>query len=374
MAKINVRSPYYVYFAANKLDSAEISIWIYTGTQTASRPVTPTYALNSFAIQNAVNFEIAELVKDYMFYNAADYETEIVWVDYQIRKVVGNVSGLEPLSQNKGFYGFGYFEDGVNPQNDLGLLQSNNTIVKLDDAPVYLPVDTSKVREVSFYFEGEKVYEKNFLSGDFNSENQIQYVTNTVTPADEFEDRVVDDGGIFEGSLCLNEFLDDVTLFPVDTIYIYDIFNNDNGQIVKVKSIEECKYEPLKVSFINKFGALQDVWFFKRSNKDLSTTKESFKRNTLVTNNYQLDKHQQKNLFKKGNEKMTLNTGYYPEEYNEVFRQMQLSEDAWIEINNEVLPINISDSSFSFKTSLNDKLINYTIKIDFAFDTINNIR
>jgi len=53
---------------------------------------------------------------------------------------------------------------------------------------------------------------------------------------------------------------------------------------------------------------------------------------------------------------------------------MQLSEDAWIEINNEVLPINISDSSFSYKTNLNDKLINYTVQIDFAFDTINNIR
>ena len=53
---------------------------------------------------------------------------------------------------------------------------------------------------------------------------------------------------------------------------------------------------------------------------------------------------------------------------------MQLSEDAWIEIDNQIIPVNITDSSFSYKTSLNDKLINYTIKIDFAFDTINNIR
>jgi hypothetical protein len=45
-----------------------------------------------------------------------------------------------------------------------------------------------------------------------------------------------------------------------------------------------------------------------------------------------------------------------------------------MEIDGNVLPVNVSDSSFSYKTSLNDKLINYTIKIDFAFDTINNIR
>ena len=119
---------------------------------------------------------------------------------------------------------------------------------------------------------------------------------------------------------------------------------------------------------------MQNLWFFKRSNKQLSTKAEDFKRNTLAANSYDVDKHQQKNLYKMGNEKMDLNTGFYPEEYNEVFKQMQLSEDCWIEIDNVVLPVNVSDSSFSYKTSLNDKLINYNIKIDFAFDTINNIR
>ena len=370
MAKINARSPYYVYFTTDNLEAAELSIWIYSGTQTVSKPVTPTYVLNAVAINNEVNFEIAELIKDYITYDASEIETPIVWVDYQIRKIVSGQSGLEPLSLNKGFYGFGYFEDGVNPQNNLGLLQSNNIIVKLDDAPVYLAVDTSRVSNVLFYSNGQEVYKRN-ISSSTNSDLQIEYVTNTVSPSDEFKDRVLNEGGIFEDSLCLNEFLSELALFPVDTIYVNRI---DGVDLIKVKNIEECKYEPLKISFINKFGALQGVWFFKRSNKDLNTSKESFKRNTLVANNYQIDKHQQKNLFKKGNEKMTLNSGYYPEEYNEVFRQMQLSEDAWIEINNEVLPINISDSSFSYKTILNDKLINYTVQIDFAFDTINNIR
>ena len=60
--------------------------------------------------------------------------------------------------------------------------------------------------------------------------------------------------------------------------------------------------------------------------------------------------------------------------YNDVFKQMQLSEDNWIEINNKTLPINVSSSSLAFKTQLNDKVINYTIEIEFAYDTINNIR
>ena len=369
MAKINVRSPYYVYKTQTNLESVILNIWIYSGTQGA-RPAAATYSLSSVAVNEAVNYDIAELVRDYMTYNSDDYETPVLWVDYQINKTVGGVTSSESIVLNKAFYGYGYFQEGINPQNDSGLLQSNLTVVKLDDAPVVLPVDTSKVTSVQYYSENQEVYEQNFAPTT-SSSTQIQYVSNTVNGADEFADRVYRDGGTFEGSICLQEFLDSSVTFPVDTIYI----NSTEGvSVVKVENITECKYEPYKLSFINKFGALQNIWFFKTSNKELTTKKESFKRNTLVANNYSLNQHQDKNLYKRGNEKMSLNTGFYPEEYNEVFKQMQLSEDAWIEIDGKVLPINVADSGFSYKTGLNDKLINYNIKIDFAFDTINNIR
>ena len=366
MAKINVRSPYYVYLNESNLESANLSLWIYTGTQ-GTRPTKPTYVLNANAVNFTVNFEIAELVRDYMDYNAEDYETEIVWVDYQIRKIVAGTSTNLPIVLNRGFYGYGYYQEGVNPQNDSGLLQSNITVVKLDDAPLVLPIDTNKVTSVQYYYENQEIYGKTFTPTTTSS-TQIKYVSNNVNGAD-YKDRVLQDGGTFEGSICLNEFTGEY--FPVDTVYIS---STDGVSIVKVENISECKYEPYKLSFINKFGALQNLWFFKRSNKQLSTKTEDFKRNTLVANSYEFNRHQQKSLYKIGNEKMDLNTGFYPEEYNEVFKQMQLSEDCWVEIDNVVLPVNISDSSFSYKTSLNDKLINYNIKIDFAFDIINNIR
>jgi len=369
MAKINVRSPYYVYLNESNLESAILSLWIYTGTQGTSRPVTPTYILNSNAVNFTVNFEIAELVRDFMNYNAEDYETEIVWVDYQIRKDVAGLSIDLPIVLNRGFYGYGYFQEGVNPQNDNGLLQSNLTVVKLDDAPVVLPIDISKVTSVDYYYENELIYAESFTPTNLSA-TQIKYVKNSLS-VNDYKNRVLQDGGTFEGNICLNEFVGEYEIFSIDTVYIS---STEGVSIVKLENISECKYEPYKLSFINKFGALQNLWFFKRSNKQLSTKTEDFKRNTLVANSYAFDKHQQKSLYKIGNEKMDLNTGFYPEEYNEVFKQMQLSEDCWIEINNVVLPVNVSDSSFSYKTSLNDKLINYNIKIDFAFDTINNIR
>ena len=50
------------------------------------------------------------------------------------------------------------------------------------------------------------------------------------------------------------------------------------------------------------------------------------------------------------------------------------SENVWIRENNQTLPIKIKDSSFTYKTHLNDKLVNYTVQFEYAFDGINNIR
>ena len=48
-------------------------------------------------------------------------------------------------------------------------------------------------------------------------------------------------------------------------------------------------------------------------------------------------------------------------------RQLFQSEDVWIRDENKTLPVNIKDSDFTYKTHLNDKLVNYTVKFEFAF-------
>ena len=370
MSKINARSPYYVSLTATNLTQVDMELYVYTGTQTTDR--TNLFTLTSFAISNVVTFEISEIVRDYILNTFdGDYATANVWVDYRTTNYIqGSAQTPSAYTQLTGFDSYGFYEDGANPQNDSGLLQSNTKVVKLDDAPATIPVYTEITNRVSYELNGELVYTKAITSSNENNE-QVEYVTNTINGSDEFEDRVVQDGGTFEGSSCLEQFANDFTLFDFDTIYI----DTDSGVIkLTVDNIEECKYDPYKITFVNKFGALQDIWFFKRTNEVLTTKTEKFKRNIVVAGSYDTSRHQQKILTKNGSEKLTLNTGFYPEEYNEVFKQMQLSEDCWIEINSQTLPINVSSSSLNYKTHLNDKLINYTIEVDFAFDTINNIR
>lgn len=385
MSKINVRSPYYISITATNLTSCKLELFIYTGTRGVgatnnSRPTTATYTLRSFAVENVSTFEISELVRDY-FSNSfdGDYASEIQWVDYRTTNTIQNTEGsATAFTQLKGFYGYGFFEDGIQNTtasgsialNNKAVLQSNTKIVKLDDAPATIAVDTALATQVTYELNGEQVFTK-AISTSTNSNAQIEYVTSGVNGSDEFEDRVIQAGGIFEGSSCLEAFEGEFTLFDFDTIYV------DSSQGVTkltVQSESECKFTPLKITFINKYGTLQDIWFFKRTNETLTTKSEKFKRNIISSASYNISNHQDKTLTKNGKEKLTLNTGYYPEAYNDVFKEMQLSEDCWIEIDSKTLPIQVTSSSLAYKTQLNDKIINYTIEVEFAYDTINNVR
>jgi|14_taG_2_1085336.scaffolds.fasta_scaffold18023_2 hypothetical protein len=165
-------------------------------------------------------------------------------------------------------------------------------------------------------------------------------------------------------------------------VYVYEPsikeFYGVKTDVINVETLQECKYEPKKVTFLNKFGALQDMYFFKKSVERMNVEKESYKSNILSGSTYDRSNHVYRDFNLVGKESVTLSSGFLSEEYNEVFKQMMLSEKVWItnitEDGEQVLPINVKTSDITYKTSLNDKLVEYTIEFDKSFDTINNIR
>ena len=373
--KINARSPHWYRVQENSslgtLTSALIKLKIYEGSQSNwGAAVNWTYQLSSIASNSEVLFNIAELIKDYVPTSFDGYYySKNPFVDIQVVSYYNGIPASMDYQFTRAFYGYGYFEEGINPELNNSYLQSNNKIIKSADSPVIIPVDRSITQSVTYLNEGEQVYTK-LLFPIANSALQIEYVTNGSNGADGFESRVILAGGSFEGNTCLSSFEGEFEFFPVDTIHIG---GTDGLSIVTVENVDECKYEPYKLTFINKFGALQDVWFFKASSLSIETTKEDFRRNTMSGLSYSVSDHQYKNLFKGGREKLTVNSGFYPESYNDVFRQLLLSEDCWINYKNQTLPVNISDSNKKFKTNLMDKLISYQLELDFAYDKINTI-
>ena len=156
-----------------------------------------------------------------------------------------------------------------------------------------------------------------------------------------------------------------------------------------------CKYQVNKILFVNRWGALQDLYFFKKSTESFETSKEQFNRslfqartvnytqrssdNSCVTstsyNNYNNKAHANKTFNANGKESISLNTGFVSEIMNDSFEELMLSEYIWmIDSSNVIYPINLKESSFTKKTSLNDKLINYTMNFEKSFNMVNNIR
>jgi hypothetical protein len=132
----------------------------------------------------------------------------------------------------------------------------------------------------------------------------------------------------------------------------------------------EIKYTPVKVSFINKFGVKQDLVFFKKREDSFNTTQQDFKANILRNGTYLPHTGQKQIINKQASAKVKLSTGFYPEEFNEVFKQLQYSTNYWIDDE----PAILTGSNFAFKTSVNDKLINYSFDFEYANPDINDIR
>tara|TARA_R110000824_G_scaffold93638_4_gene226383 strand:- start:9 stop:1007 length:999 start_codon:yes stop_codon:yes gene_type:complete len=162
---------------------------------------------------------------------------------------------------------------------------------------------------------------------------------------------------------------------------------NNNLKLCNIKRIDCTKYgDGNKIVFINKYGCQQDLWFFLKDTKTIKRTNENYKANTMeylsTGPEYNIQNAPSKIFNTQALNTFTLSSGYYPEFANQFFEELLLSEYVWIErvIVGQVskaipkIPVKVKNSSIAFKTVLNDKLIEYTIEFEEAFDYINNIR
>ena len=389
--QINLRSPYYIKVSQTGLTSATLSLYIYTGTFTANGSVaagTLRYSITKkpLGTNTFVVYEVSELIRDYLEieFNGS-YDSDVVWINaIPTSNGTGSIN-VTPDNTNGfvGLDGYGYFEQGANPTLSTNLLQSNRTIFALDDNLFRVPVFVQGTNSVSLLYKGEVKTEIDLTSASVDeTSEQIRYISANSTNSgdidyDSFVERVLNDGGTFEGSTCLDDFLGDFSVDLIDEVYV----SSDSGtEVIKIITLEECKYTPIKVTFVNKFGAIQDLIFFKKSIDSTVVKGEEFKsavfdQSTLTYKTYQ---HQRTQFMVQGNDSISMNTGFINEDYNQVIEELMLSEQVWATFITDtqelVRPLVPKTKSLTFKTTLNDNLVDYAIDFDIANDKINNIR
>ena len=371
--KINVRSPYYLKVQEDDLYSVDLDIYVWEGL---SDDVTdPVYSFSKISVagNQYVVFELAEYIKDYLVTEYGSYSTKNVWfkAEYQVKDINGDdVGSLQSTTPEIAFDGYSYFEEGANAELSRQLLQSNNVIQFKCGEDIIIPIfaeDLSTItlsindyadvfwESADFFWEKYNVswseYATNpiVITDNGNSNQKIQYII--ITGTDNFEDS--------------------------DFITITSGIQGGGSTIIKLKKITELKYDPLNVIFYNKFGALQNIWFFKRSFTTINTSADTYKANIMdfsAQPSYNTSFAQYQTFSKSGRETITCNTGFIDEAYNDVIRQLMLSEQVWIDNGTSVLPVIVKTDSLRFKTGVADKLMDYSIDFEYAFDKINNIR
>ena len=372
---LNLRSPIILNTAISNTAYATLDVSVWDGDSSAT--VTAQYNLRKNVSGIFLNFEISELVRDYLdIAFDGNYNGQSVWVKFVHKAFnASNVEIFSSVSVQIAFDGYYYFEE--EQVATPSLLISNRELFVLEDNTFRIPINTFGNPTVVFYKDG-KIIATEATNSSTLSSGQIKYVSiyGDSVNWDTFQERVLDDNGTYESNACLQSFFDEFSIGAVDKITVSD---SSGIQTIKVNVIKECKYEPKKVTFINKFGALQDMYFFKKSKENLTIKKESYKSNIALNyGGYNSSTHVNRDFNVIGNESISLSSGFLSEEYNEVFKQLLLSEKVWLtnilETGEQVLPINVKTSNITYKTSLNDRLVEYTIEFEKSFDTINNIR
>jgi hypothetical protein len=392
MAKlINTRSPFFIKVSDSTLDTAKLELYIYEGIKnTTNLAPDLKYTIEKSELEgnNIIVFEISELVRDYIETKYdGEYDSYTVWVNPVItatNEFGGTITSPTITPSVSGQFiateGYGYFEEGANPDFDEGLMMSEGTIYRVNDRSVNIPVSAETTNSIAFRLNGDTISSVTISDND-NTNQKIQYIaSDSNSTADSYKERVLEAGGVFEYNRCLEAFEEAVDIGAVDEVYInYTNDTETRTKILKVKTFDCSKYEPIRVTFVNKYGALQDLYFTRRSNESINITSQDYKASVFdfTSLSYDQTAHQQRTLNLIGKESVTLNTDYIDESCNEHIKQLMLSEQIWmtrLTDEEKIVPLKLKSNSLELKKRVNDRLVQYTMQFDVAADKINTIR
>ena len=341
MANIFARSPYLIRIAESGQNGSKVELFLANGSFTGS----PQYTLSKL-IPASTNLEtlydISPYIREYIRFascsaggNAAVTNPITERVNVRVKRYKLVVSTYTPLDTTDyiAFDGSTYYESGYN--FDLG-------DYGLDAGNYYYPTsDAGKIRVTTG---------ASFTARYTNLSTAV--VTSLAVASSTFDIPRVRTANVNEGNKV--EILNGASVVQA-TWYFYPL--------------EECKYTPVIIDFVNKYGAWQREFFFKASNDTFSVENTEYNLMQTDSYNYNTLEGQRKVFNANGKKSIKVNTGWVAETWSEVLKQIMLSER--ILIDNK--PAKINTKSTELFKHINTKQINYSLDFEFAFDVINSV-
>lgn len=357
---IFARSPFIVTIDEAVQESTRLELFIWNGTGAA--PAIPTYSLSKqvpSVNQTETYYNISPFLREYFNFTQSNpyssSSTAVALNDYAycnvIYKKYYTLNGSESListTTDIAFDGFGYFENGSNyaGQNylltDLSIYGGQNTYyypceigenTLLDPGTITVYANSTgwKVRYTNL--STSVIHEINLGNGTVSTVRRVR--TQNITVGNKFE-------------VLLNNVVQETYYFIPQC---------------------ECRYEPVTIDFINRWGAWQREFFYKASTENVEMENNKYKLNPVPFPSYSTSQGQYKNFNTNGKRVIKANTGWVNENYKQVIEELLLSET--IRLNG--LPTILKTKSIDKFKNINQKTINYTMEFEMAYDIINSI-
>ena len=343
------RSPFYIntVLSSSFVDSVKYTLDIQARSGSALE-TQDTYELTKAKPSEAFTnlfLDISNLIRDfYVFapFSITDLQTGGVQKARESEVLSVDISTLESDSLGTPFTasnsteecadGYGYFLEGQNTQPASKTLLSHRNY-KMDARGYFL-------------FPFRQVTESEVLTVD---STPVAIPANDTT-LDKYNYLVIN-GSDYSGSVTID----------------YD------GETTLIELIDECKYEVKEIQFVNRFGMVESIHFYKVKKDTVKVKSETFKNAYTNGVGYDTNRHQNKQYNKMSEMSFRMETGYLNEDYNQTIQELMESENVWLREGSVLSPVNVASESLELKTGIVDKLISYSIEFDYAFDLINNV-
>ena len=371
MKVVEVRSPFIITVAeTGQIGSkVELSIWNGSAYPTSGTGFYSLSKLIPSASQISTYYNVSNYVNEFINNIKSTYSTSVnneqsnEWIRFQIKryKLVGSTyTQVGSTEEYVGVNGFSNYSDGYQNPSDIKMLILGNT-------------------NINNYYYSQSSYPNTNIQYYNLLIDKPTTTTTTINVKYERIDSIVKVTTIAFGSGTTGLFnaTIPISIVKTDPDYINGCkvtitYTPATGSpIVNVfytYPIEECKYTPVLCDFVNRYGGWQTLTFFKAQGNSISVKGTDYKL-TQSAINYNTSIGQFKTFNLNGKQTVKLNTGFVDENYSELITDLLLSETVLL----DGKPVTVKTQGSDLKTSLKDKLINYEMEFEYAYNLINDV-
>ena len=360
----------------------ELYVW---GGLSSAQPSTPSYTLKKFPLDFSGNkysvFDFSPILNSFTTSSLgrliADAGSNTKWFTYEVYEEAKNASGQTITGSHATPTGGpfivtdGYLKWGE--KRDLAGSESLSSIVSSFPLLTSAPISQSIIRtDVPIYMasyarsDGSTPRATNiYVYDDLGNSDSL-----TLTSGETNSTYTIDQKGIF-----VNNFV------ASGSSYVKVVARNSSTPISDVYHFDlDCqkKYTPQRIMWKNRAGGMDQFEFSLVSRTSMNSETQTYQQNALNMYNGQYDAQKGVTTYTtQGNESILVNTDYVTEDYNDFFKDLMVSSEIYLVEPAENAgdlsyygatwtPLTLESKNMTFKTSVVDKLIQYSFSFRYG--------